>query len=77
MVEQGCLKLKCGENGRVDQSQEIIRDEMTGFPAAEHDDTVDSIVDLLNYARSVRYDLKAKPITVANTQPKLWRIYGK
>lgn len=77
MVEQGCLKLKCTENGRVDQAQEIIRDEMIGFPAAEHDDTVDSIVDLLNYARSVRYDIKAKPTTVTNNQPKLWRIYGK
>lgn len=77
MVEQGRLKLRCTTQGRVEITQEPIRDEMIGFPAAEHDDTVDAVVDLLDYARTSRYDPRSKPSTVKNELPKLWRLYGK
>jgi hypothetical protein len=77
MVEQGRLKLRCTTQGRVEISQEPIRDEMIGFPAAEHDDTVDAVVDLLDYARTSRYDPRSKPSTVKNELPKLWRLYGR
>jgi predicted phage terminase large subunit-like protein len=47
MVEQGRLRLRCRADGRLESTQEPIRDEMVAFPAAEHDDTVDAVVDLL------------------------------
>lgn len=76
MVEQGRLRLRCRADGRLEPSQEPIRDEMVAFPAAEHDDTVDAVVDLLEHGRTRRYDPQAKPATVASNRPKLWRLYG-
>jgi hypothetical protein len=51
-------------------------DELVGFPAGEHDDTVDAVVDLLEHARTRRYDPRAKPATIKSTKPQLWRLYG-
>jgi predicted phage terminase large subunit-like protein len=76
MVEQGRLRLRCRADGRLEPSQEPIRDEMVAFPAGEHDDTVDAVVDLLQHGRTRRYDPQAKPTTVASNRPKLWRLYG-
>lgn len=76
MVEQGRLRLRCRADGRIEPTQEPIRDEMVAFPAAEHDDTVDAVVDLLEHGRNRRYDPQAKPTTVTSNRPKLWRLYG-
>ncbi len=76
MVEQGRLHLRCRADGRLEAAQEPIRDELIAFPAGEHDDTVDAVVDLLEHARVRRYDPTAKPATVSSTRPKLWRLYG-
>lgn len=76
MVEQHRLRLRCRADGRVEPSQQPIVDELVGFPAGEHDDTVDAVVDLLEHARTRRYDPRAKPSTIASTKPKLWRLYG-
>lgn len=76
MVEQGRLRLRCRADGRLESSQEPIRDEMVAFPAAEHDDTVDAVCDLLEHGRTKRYDPSAKPATIASNRPKLWRLYG-
>lgn len=76
MVEQGRLRLRCRADGRLEPTQEPIRDEMVAFPAAEHDDTVDAVVDLLEHGRTRRYDPQAKPTTVTSNRPKLWRLYG-
>jgi predicted phage terminase large subunit-like protein len=76
-VEQGKLRLRCRADGGLEPSMQPIRDEMIAFPAAEHDDTVDGVVDLLEHARSRRYDPQNKPATVRDTRDKLWRIYGR
>ena len=76
MVEQGRLRLRCRADGRLEPSMEPIRDEMVAFPAGEHDDTVDAVVDLLEHGRTRRYDPQAKPATVSSNRPKLWRLYG-
>jgi hypothetical protein len=75
-VEQGKLRLRCRPDGGLEPSMQPIRDEMIAFPAAEHDDTVDGVVDLLEHARSRRYDPQSKPATVKDSRERLWRIYG-
>ncbi len=40
-VENGAFRLK-GSNGHVDAGQQELWDELTGFPAAEHDDLADA-----------------------------------
>jgi predicted phage terminase large subunit-like protein len=77
MVEQGRLKLRCVTQGRLEIAQQPISDEMIGFPAHQHDDTVDAVCDLLEHARTSRYDPRSKPSTVKNELPKLWRLYGR
>ena len=76
-VEQGKLHLPIREDGRLQPEMEAIRDEMVGFPASEHDDTVDAVVDLLEHARKYRYDPKHTPTLVRDPMPKLWRLYGR
>lgn len=76
MVEQGRLHLRCRTDGRLESTQEPIRDEMVSFPAGEHDDTVDAVCDLLEHGRTRRYDPQAKPATISSNRPKLWRLYG-
>ena len=76
-VEQGKLRFRCRPDGRLETSLEPIRDEMVAFPAAEHDDTVDAVCDLLEHARTRRYDPQSKPVTVQGKDPRLWRIYGR
>jgi predicted phage terminase large subunit-like protein len=76
-VEQGKLRLRCRADGGLEPSMQPIRDEMISFPAAEHDDSVDAVVDLLEHARTRRYDPQNKPATVRDTRDKLWRIYGR
>jgi predicted phage terminase large subunit-like protein len=77
MVEQRRLKLRCLPDGRLESSMEPIRDEMIAFPAAEHDDSVDAVVDLLEHAGKYRYDPKHAPVTIRDSRPKLWRVFGK
>jgi len=76
-VEQRKLRLRCRADGGLETAMQPIRDEMIAFPAAEHDDTLDTVVDLLEHARTRRYDPQHKPATVRDTRDKLWRIYGK
>ena len=78
MVESGKLKLRCRSDGRLDPVMEPIRDEMLAFPLSDHDDTVDAVVDLLEYARNRLYIHKPGTIsTIKDTRPELWRLYGK
>jgi len=78
MVEQGRLRLRCRADGRIEPSQEPIRDEMLAFPLSDHDDTVDAVVDLLEYARQRQYIHQPGSVrTVKNTRPPLWRIYNR
>lgn len=78
MVEQGRLRLRCRADGRLESTQEPVRDEMLAFPLSDHDDTVDAVIDLLEYARSRQYIHQPGSVrTVKNTRPELWRIYGK
>lgn len=51
-VEQGKLILPGDQSGRVLDPFRPIHDEMVGFPVGAHDDTVDCIVDLIEYART-------------------------
>lgn len=76
-VEQRKLRLRCRPDGGLEAAMQPIRDEMIAFPAAEHDDTVDGVVDLLEHARTRRYDPQNKPATVRDARDKLWRIYGR
>jgi len=41
-VENGTFRLKGGRGGPVDAAQQGLLDEMTTFPAAEHDDLLDA-----------------------------------
>lgn len=41
-VENGCFRLKGDARGGVDASQQPLFDEMTTFPAGEHDDLLDA-----------------------------------
>jgi len=45
-VQSGKLKFPTDDTGKILPSFQPVLDEMTAFPAAAHDDTVDVVVDL-------------------------------
>lgn len=55
---------------------ESLYDEMTTFPAAEHDDTVDTALDMIEKARDTT-GLVGAITNVQSDRPKMWRLYGK
>ena len=74
-VESGKLRLR-GERGSVCREHAIMYEEMTTFPAGDHDDTVDAAVDLMEACVRSGYGLTAKPEITTSGKNKLWRLYG-
>jgi len=74
-VESGRLRLR-GERGKVCREHSVLYEEMTTFPAGDHDDTVDAVVDLMEAAARAGYGLTAKPELSSSGRNKLWRLYG-
>lgn len=74
-VESGRLRLK-GDKGRVSREHAILYEEMTTFPAGDHDDTVDAVVDLMEACVRSGFGLTAKPEITLSGRNKLWRLYG-
>ena len=77
-VESGRLHLPCGDNAGKPNSVFVpLYDEMTTFPIAAHDDSVDAVVDLMTVASTMR---KPEPPTrIRNedeTALRLGRVYG-
>lgn len=68
-VEGGRLHLLSTTGGRVCKQLEPLYDEMTTFPAGNHDDTVDAALDLIDMAQQPRgfqvEPTKKQPGTVA------------
>jgi predicted phage terminase large subunit-like protein len=74
-VESGRLRLR-GDHGKVCRDHAIMYEEMTTFPAGDHDDTVDAVVDLMEACTRAGYGLTAKPEITTSGRNKLWRLYG-
>ena len=74
-VESGRLRLR-GERGSVCREHAALYEEMTTFPAGDHDDTVDAVVDLMEAAMRSGYGLTSKPELTTSGRGKLWRLYG-
>ena len=74
-VETGKLRLR-GEKGKVSREHAILYEEMTTFPAGDHDDCVDAVVDLMEACMRAGYGLTAKPELTRSSRNKLWRLYG-
>jgi phage terminase large subunit-like protein len=54
----------------------VLYEEMTTFPAGDHDDCVDAVVDLMEACMRAGYGLTAKPELTKSSKGKLWRLYG-
>jgi predicted phage terminase large subunit-like protein len=74
-VESGRFRLR-GEKGRVCREHLSVYDEMTTFPAGDHDDTVDAAVDLMEACSRAGYGLVAVPELKTSGKNRLWRLYG-
>jgi predicted phage terminase large subunit-like protein len=74
-VEQGRLRLR-GDRGRVCAEHSVLYEEMTTFPAGDHDDTVDAVVDLMEACMRAGYGLTAKPVLATSGRERYWRLYG-
>lgn len=74
-VEQGRLRLR-RRDGKVCREHEALYDEMTTFPAGDHDDTVDAAVDMMEACMRAGYGLVAKPELTKSNRNRLWRLYG-
>lgn len=74
-VEAGRLRLR-RQDGRVCREHEVLYDEMTTFPAGDHDDTVDAAVDLMQACMQGGYGLTARPQLSSSGRNPLWRLYG-
>jgi predicted phage terminase large subunit-like protein len=79
-VEKGRLRLRKDSSewraGRVCREHEVLYDEMTTFPAGDHDDTVDAVVDLIEACSRGGYGVEARPMLSPSGRNKLWRLYG-
>jgi predicted phage terminase large subunit-like protein len=74
-VEQGRFRLR-RVDGRECREHAVLYDEMTTFPAGDHDDAVDAAVDLMEACTRAGYGLTAKPNLSQSGRNKLWRLYG-
>jgi predicted phage terminase large subunit-like protein len=74
-VEGGRFRLR-GERGRVSREHQVLYDEMTTFPAGDHDDTVDAAVDLMEMCARGGYGTVARPELSSSGKSRLWRLYG-
>jgi len=75
-VEEGKFRLK-GEDGTVSRELRPLYDEMTTFPAGDHDDCVDGSIDLITMAQKGGYGLAGGTNRIANVEshkPRLWRF---
>lgn len=74
-VETGRLRLR-GDRGKVCREHAPLYEEMTTFPAGDHDDTVDAVVDLMEACMRAGYGLTARPELTSSGRNRLWRLYG-
>lgn len=74
-VEQGRLRLR-GEKGRVSREHASLYEEMTTFPAGDHDDCVDAAVDLMEACVTAGFGMMHRPELAASGRNRLWRLYG-
>jgi predicted phage terminase large subunit-like protein len=74
-VESGRLRLR-GEKGRVSREHAVLYEEMTTFPAGDHDDTVDAVVDLMEACIRSGYGMSDRPRLTESGKGRYWRLYG-
>jgi predicted phage terminase large subunit-like protein len=74
-VEQGRLRLR-GDKGRVCREHSVLYEEMTTFPAGDHDDAVDAVVDLMEACMRSGYGHGDMPALSSSGRNRLWRLYG-
>ena len=74
-VESGKLRLK-GDRGKICSEHAVLYSEMTTFPAGDHDDTVDAVVDLMEACSRAGYGLTARPQLTQSGRKPNWRMYG-
>lgn len=74
-VETGRLRLR-GDRGKVCREHAVLYEEMTTFPAGDHDDTVDAVVDLMEACTRAGYGLTARPQLAESGRNRYWRLYG-
>lgn len=76
-VESGRFRVRCkgkdGEREPVDELRELVT-ELTTFPAAEHDDCVDTAIDLMDACERTPVGSGYSPSMVGSGRPKLWRL---
>lgn len=71
-VEQGKLHFPSGPNGQVSDAFAPVVDEMLSFPAGNHDDTVDVVVDLCAAALQGMFVTKGGAMTVTTAPTRLF-----
>lgn len=77
-VEQGRLRLR--SNREMTEPTEELRplyEELSTFPASEHDDCVDAAVTFMSVVDRGATGSRSAPSTVSSGKPRLWRLrYG-
>lgn len=70
-VEQGKYHLPAGSDGSVRADFLPVYEEMIGFPAASHDDCLDTAIDICKQAMTIRHGSGAA-VKVAGNNPRLF-----
>lgn len=73
-VEQGKLHFPSGADGQVSREFRPVVDEMLAFPAGNHDDTVDVVVDLCNAATNGLFVARGGAMTVKTTPTRFYDL---
>jgi predicted phage terminase large subunit-like protein len=77
-VEQGRLRMRSDRDLR-EPIEELrpLYDELSTFPASEHDDCVDAAVTFMSSVGRGGYGADHRPTTVSSGKGRLWRLkYG-
>jgi len=73
-IESGKYHLPAGSGGQVRPDFQIVFDEVAGFPAATHDDTLDTVIDLCREAMRCGGSVKEAVQVVENGPGGVFRV---